>query len=1011
MRVIWFLLFAVPLPAMPLWFELNGGYFEARGIQLRATQAMIASRDSTVVLALEHADSHALAEGLDPLPAVSNYYIGRDPAKWRIGVPHFARIRFQDVYPGIDIVYYGNAEGKLEYDFLVRSGANPHRIQIAFNQPVHTESNGDLLIGGVRQRRPKVYQAGKGIACDYLVREGNRVEFALAIYDRAAPLTIDPVIEYATYLGGNAYDYGSAVAVDASGAAYITGYLKSPNYPNLDPFQQTSGLGQIIFVAKFTPSGNGLAWYTYVGGSSMDTGSAIALDASGNVYVAGYTASTDFPVKGAAQPVFGGGYENAVIFKLSPAGKLVYSTYLGGNNQERALGIAVDSTGAAFVSGFTWSINFPVRNALQTTISGRPDAFVAKLSPAGDQFMFATYLGGTGIEYGEGLTLDPAGNPVIVGSTSSSDFPVKGGMQSALGGSGGYATNGFITKLSSAGDRILASTYFGGQGNGALVNITSDTAGQFYVSGLALTNGWPLKNPIQATYGGGQGDVYVAKLSPALDSLVYGTYLGGSDNDRMGGVALDNAGNLYITGNTYSSDFPLKNSLQQFLGATMGFKNDAFVVKIAPSGSLLYSTLLGGHGGDRGEGIAVDPQGKVYIAGLTSSEDFPVKNPLQGSYGGGGGDIFLVRFAPDVAPVSPFTVSPSTLLFRYVVGSSGPAPQIVSVSSAGGPQPFAPVSNASWLKFVSTSASTPATLTLTADPSGFKPGPYPGAIQIDAQTSIQVNLTVLAAAPGVTAISPANVAIGTDSIAVVITGSSFDPAAVVQSNGVTIPTKFINSQTLHISLDKSFFAQPGSFVFTVVNPQSAPSSPLTLSVGTPVPQISAITNAASFATGAVAPGEIVTIFGSNLTDRVTFDNIPATLVYTSMSQVSVTVPYTITGAATQVQVGSSAPFKLNVAASAPGIFAAVSAGQNLLVLYATGCGQLTTDELPRCALPVTATVNDQPVTVLYAGVAPGLVEGANQVNIQLPEGITSGALSIGLTAGDIASKPFSVTLP
>src|SRR4029077_4063570 len=240
----------------------------------------------------------------------------------------------------------------------------------AFNKPVHTTSDGDLLVAGLRQHRPNVYQNGRAIACDYSVDHERRVQLALAKYDHAQSLTIDPVIEYSTYLGGVGYDVATATTVDTTGAAYVTGFLQSPNYPSLDPFQQTSGLGQEIVVAKFTPSGNGLVWYTWVGGSALSLGAAVTLDTSGNTYVGGFTAASDFPVKNAAQPVFGGGYENAVIFKLSPLGKLVYSTYLGGNNQERAQSIAVDSAGAAFVTGFTWSIDFPVKNALQKTISG-----------------------------------------------------------------------------------------------------------------------------------------------------------------------------------------------------------------------------------------------------------------------------------------------------------------------------------------------------------------------------------------------------------------------------------------------------------------------------------------------------------------------------------------------------------------------------------------------------------------------------------------------------------------
>src|SRR5215472_11381704 len=290
------------LMALPLWFEPNGAHFQARHLLLSPTRALIQGGESPIVVTLEYANPHARPEALDPLPGVSNYYLGNDPKKWRTDVPHFARVRYHDVYPCIDVIYYANAHRKLEYDFIVQPGANPHQIQIAFNQPVHTTSDGDLLVAGLRQHRPKVYQHGREIACDYIIDHEHRVQLALARYDRTESLTIDPVIEYSTYLGGNAIDFATAIAVDSIGGAYITGWLESSKYPNLDPFRQTSGTGQDIVVAKFTPAGDALAFYTYVGGSGLDTGEAVTLDASGNIYVTGFTQSVDFPTKNAAQP-------------------------------------------------------------------------------------------------------------------------------------------------------------------------------------------------------------------------------------------------------------------------------------------------------------------------------------------------------------------------------------------------------------------------------------------------------------------------------------------------------------------------------------------------------------------------------------------------------------------------------------------------------------------------------------------------------------------------------------
>jgi uncharacterized protein (TIGR03437 family) len=1007
------------LIALPLWFEPNQGQtspsvqFQSCNIYLRATSAAIRIHASPIVLTLEHANAKARAEALDRLPGVSNYYLGNDRKKWRTGVPHFARVRYHDVYPGIDLVYYGTAQEKLEYDFILKPRADSSVIRIAYNRPVRRDSNGDLLIAGLRQHRPKVYQDGREIACDYIVDHEHRVQLALAKYDHAESLTIDPVIEYSTYLGGNGNDFAKGIAVDASGSAYITGWLESPKYPNLDPFQQTSGTGRDIVVAKFTPAGDALAFYTYVGGSGLNSGEAVTLDASGNIYVTGFTQSVDFPTKNAAQPNFGGGFENAVIFKLSPAGKLVYSTYLGGNNQERAFGIAVDATGAVFVSGFTFSIDFPTTNAIQPRVAGRPAAFLAKLSPTGDQFLFSTYLGGSGRNYGSGLTLDATGNPIMVGETESIDFPLQNPLQSSLLSQHGSPFNGFITKLSSAGDKILYSTYFCGAAQSALSKIALDSSGAMYVLGTTTTSGFPVKNPIQATFGGGLTDLVIAKLTPAGDSIVYATYFGGNDEEIALGLAVDAIGNVYVTGSTDSPDFPTKNSIQPFVGSTHSFKDDAFVVHISPSGSLLYSTIIGGNGSDAGTGIALDSQGRVYVTGPTNSDDFPTKNPLQAAFGGGPDDMFYLRLAPETAPPPPFNASPATLQFRFVIGGPTPSPQTVSVTSAGGgPLSFNPSSTVSWLKFTPSSGTTPATLISSVDPSGLNPGTYTGSIQIGSQTSIQVNLTVLASAPAVTGISPTSVPVGSETTVITISGSGFQQGAAVQLNGVAFPTTFVDSGTLRITLDKSNLTQAATLPFTVVNPQSAPSSPVTFTIGTPAPGFTAagVVNAATFTGGPVAPGEIITIFGTNLSGGVSFDGTPAMPVFASPTQVNVTVPYSVTGPATVLQMGASS-VQLQVAPSAPGIFAAVSVGDNVIVLYATGCGALTNDDLPRCALPVSVTVNGEPAQVLYAGIAPGLVQGANQINIQRPDGIASGQLTIVLTAGDVSSKPVSFTLP
>jgi uncharacterized protein (TIGR03437 family) len=397
---------------------------------------------------------------------------------------------------------------------------------------------------------------------------------------------------------------------------------------------------------------------------------------------------------------------------------------------------------------------------------------------------------------------------------------------------------------------------------------------------------------------------------------------------------------------------------------------------------------------------------------LTYSEDFPLKNPFQKAYGGAG-DAFVLKLAPDIAPPSPFSPTPGTAQFTFVLGGRVPGAQTISIPSGGA---FSiTTSNAPWASASPQSGTTPGTLTISVNPAGLAPAVYSVTIQIVPPSgtpfTLPVTLNVLAPAPVVQSVSPSNVTLNSPATTFTVTGSGFTSASKVRlQSSSDLETTFIDSNTLQFSLAKDFFTLSGSYSINVVTPQTAQSNSVLFTVGAPATIIGAVTNAASYATGAVAPGEIISIFGMNLDQNVTFDATPATLVYISPSQVNVTVPYAITGSTTRLQMGTSS-VQLQVVPSAPGIFAAVSAGDGIVVLYATGCGMLTNDDLPRCALPVSAIVNSEPAQVLYAGIAPGLVQGANQINIKLPDDITTGQLTIILTAGDASSKPFSFTLP
>jgi uncharacterized protein (TIGR03437 family) len=1003
----------VRLMAVPQWFEPNQGQahasvqFLSRDVRLTSNKAAIpVEGEKPLVMELIGVYKDVRAEGLDPQSGITNYFLGNDPKKWHPGVPHFARVRYRNIYPGIDVIYYHNAEGRLEYDFIIQPGANASAIRLAYNQPVHIDPNGDLRVAGLRQKRPKVFQDGHEIASDYIVHGKTQVQIALAAYDHSQPLTVDPVLQYSTYLGGPAYDVANAIRADSNGNIYIAGTTRTPAGTGLNPFQQTSGTSQVAIVLKMTPSANAIVWYAVIGGTGGDDAYALAVDSAGSAYLTGQTSSIDFPTINAVQGTYGGGFQDAFAAKLSTDGtKLIYATYLGGSSNETGWGIAVDSSGSACVVGTTASHDFPLHAPLFPQYSV-PSAFVAKISPSGKDFIYSTFLGGTdGQTRGQSVAIDSIGAAYVTGWTSADDFPIRNGIQNMRRGQ-----NAFVSKFAPDGGSILYSTFLGGSQFDYGYSITLDTTGNIYVAGQTGSPDFPLKNALQTSFGGGYSDVFLVELNAAGDKLLYATYIGGSGADFPGQVVVDGAGHLYLSGWTGSADFPQQASLQGYGGGLY----DAFVLELTPAtNNLIFSTYLGGGGDDRAFGLSVDSTGTIAVAGVTTSADFPVKNAFQPTYGGGFGDMFVAGITSTSVTSPSIAASPSVLPLTFVIGGAVPSAQSISVTSSPSGQSFSATADASWIALSSSSATTPGTITVSVNPAGLKAGPYVGTIRVGPQTAVQVNFTVLNPPPFVTSVSPSTIPPGSDDTTITLTGSGFVNGAVVQFSvgSNSLPTTFVDSGTLQVVIYKGLAEAAATYTLVVVNPQSAPSQPFQVVIGTRVPMFTAasVVNAASFAGGPVAPGEIVSIFGTNLTGNVTFDRAPATLVFSSPNQVNVTVPYSVSGT-TVLQMGASS-VQLPVASSAPGIFAAASAGDGIIVLYATGCGSLTTDALPLCALPVLVTVNGEPAQVLYAGIAPGLVQGANQINFKLPSDITTGQVSIILTAGDGSSKPFSFTLP
>jgi hypothetical protein len=612
-----------------------------------------------------------------PLPGRINYFSGKDPSRWHTDVPTFGRVGFHQVYPGIDLVYYGN-QRHLEYDFVVAPHADPRQIHLHFAgaKGVRVNAEGDLIVRAegreLKWRKPAVYQqdaAGKhSVAARFRLKRlpnGQKgVSFALGHYDSARPLIIDPVLLYSTYLGGSAGageegDTARHIAIDGSGNAYIAGYAFSTDFPTtsgaFQPAKNADTTHPSAFVTKINATGTALVYSTYLGGSDSfgSYGNGIAVDSSGNAYITGDTNSTDFPTTpGAFQRALrtpGTHFGNAFVTKLNATGSaLLYSTYLGGSGVsagygDEAKGIAIDGSGNAYVTGDAASADFPttpgafqgVNNAKGTQIN---NAFVTKLNSTGTALVYSTYVGGSGYDFAYGIAIDGSGNAYITGFTGSADFPTTSGAFQRVFKAATYTA--FVTKLNATGTALVYSTFLGGGSSEYAASIAVDSSGNAYIAGSTASLDFPTTpGAYQRVNRGGIGDpteantnAFVTKLNSTGTALVYSTYLGGTPlGDGATGIAIDANGNAYVVGQTFSSDFP--TTLGAFQRVNRSDTGNLFVAKLNPAGTaLLYSTYLGGSfesdgvdfvWGDGATGLAIDRSGNAYVLGVVYSTDFP----------------------------------------------------------------------------------------------------------------------------------------------------------------------------------------------------------------------------------------------------------------------------------------------------------------------------------------------------------------------------------------------------
>ena len=606
-----------------------------------------ATTSSVVRSSLANSNPNPTISGLEKLPGVANFLLGEDSSQWQTNVPTFNGVVYQNVYQGIDRVFKGT-EGQLKSEFLVAPFADPSQIRMNYSgvNNIRLRDDGALILetplGELIDNAPIVYQDINGqrvnVPAAYNLLGNGQVNFSLGYFDPTQPLVIDPVLAYSTYLGGSGLDSANRMTVDSTGAAYIIGTTVNNFTTTPGAFQTTPGGQADFLVTKINPEGTALVYSTYIGGIGNEYGFDIAVDSQGNAYLTGQVDPGYPTTAGSFQPTITG--YSAAATKLNPAGNaLVYSTFLSGSQGDLGNGIAVDSNGNAYVTGFT-NGNFPITaNASQSVYGGGTDAFITKVNPTGSSLVYSTYLGGSGREDAQALAIDNNGNAYITGITYSTNLPFTNAFQSTLGG-GSY--DAFLSKFDANGV-LNYSTYLGGSGDEKGADIDVDSSGNAYVVGITTSTNLPTKNAIQAANAGGANDAFVSKLSPVGNSLIYSTYLGGSGDDNGHRITVDSANNVYVTGDTTSTNFPTKNAIQSVSGGG----KDAFVTSINSSGSALVdSTYLGGSADDYGNGIAVDASGAVYVAGSSASTNFPTATPLQAANGGGTFDTFITKIIP-----------------------------------------------------------------------------------------------------------------------------------------------------------------------------------------------------------------------------------------------------------------------------------------------------------------------------------------------------------------------------
>jgi len=636
--------------------------YVARGagetVLLTAQGPVLATSSRRVDVTLAGSNPAPEIEPLDNSTGKTNYFIGNH-ANWRAGVPQYARVAYRSVYPGIDIIYYGR-ENQLEYDFVLRPGADPRSIQWKFRGAGHLTltPEGDLLVetkgAEFRQKRPVLYQQGHPVEGRYTLLGGNRASVRVESYDHSQPLVIDPVLAYGSFLGGGSTDVINALKIDFRGRMYVAGYTAGNDL--VANFLQGANVGGLdCFIAILDPRFSGatsLPLLTYLGGGRDDSCNVMDLDSAGNIYVAGTTTSSDFPLAGnSVQTTLNLSTTNTVfepdafVCEIDPNNGLVYSTYFGGTGSEVPRGIGVDKNGFMYVMGTTTSTDMVVSNsAYANVLWGPSDIFFLKLDPNATSPAYSSYLGGEDREDGRGLAVTPSGLVYFAASTFSTEFPLAGSSyQNSLLGIENVII-GVMDMNQTGTNSLVYATYFGGSISEEVRKISLDSQGRLLVTGWTLSPDFPVTATAMKPLGSAAGNAFVARLNPlggAAKFLDYATYLGGTGGDVAYDIASDAAGSIYVAGYTLSPDFPVTADAVQ-----TQYQNgvEAFVVKFNPAvagpGALQYGSFFGAAGIHVINGLAVDPKGGVYVAGYTTADLQATDSAYQSSFAGGFSDGF-----------------------------------------------------------------------------------------------------------------------------------------------------------------------------------------------------------------------------------------------------------------------------------------------------------------------------------------------------------------------------------